>query len=449
MSEEEQQQKLSEEVASHIDLQVLLRVIEQSPASIVLTDPKGNMTYVNKRFCEVSGYRIDEVLGQNSSMLRGNDGHTDYQQLWQTLNAGKPWRGEFHNRKKNGEFYWEQASITPIVDPQGRTTHYLAIKEDVTERKLVEQKLEHTVAQATQLSASMEFKNSEIEQQRLELDKAYSDLKMAQAQMLQREKMASIGQLAAGVAHEINNPIGFVTSNLRTLGKYIQRLCDYIERLEKVLVDSPDWAEIKAERKKIKLDFLLEDCSDLIDESLDGSERVRKIVQNLKTFSRVDQAEEQSSDLNECLESTIAIVWNEIKYKAKLEKNFAELPTLRCNPQELTQVFTNILVNAAQAIEKDGLIKVGSSFDGENIIITIEDNGCGIEEDNLTRIFEPFFTTKDVGKGTGLGMSISYEIVKKHGGDLQVQSTVGKGTSFTLKLPVNREPEPQVDPEEE
>lgn len=428
---------LLKKVVPHVDVRILLRAIEQNPASIVMTDPRGAIIYVNTRFCEMTGYRLDEVLGQNPRLLKGDDGYTDYQQMWQTLTAGKKWHGELHNRTKNGAYYWELASISPILDQQGNITHYLAIKEDITERKQIEAELQLTAARATQLATTLEFQNAEIEQQRLELDRAYEALKAAQSQMLQREKMASIGQLAAGVAHEINNPIGFVSSNLRTLDKYSNRLAGYIGLLENSLQDSSTWAELQAERKKINLDFLLSDSSELIAESLDGSERVRKIVQNLKTFSRVDQEGEQLADLNECLESTIAIVWNEIKYKAQLEKDFSELPQLLCNPQELSQVFTNILVNAAQAIETDGRIKIASSCDGQNIIIRIEDNGCGIAAENLARIFEPFFTTKAVGKGTGLGMSISYEIVKKHGGDIQVQSSVGAGTSFTLSFPLN------------
>ncbi len=419
-----------------LDHAVLLQVIEQNPASIILTEPDGTIVYVNQRCCAVTGYRAEELLGQNPRLLKGADGYTDYRQLWQTLQAGRQWRGEFHNRNKSGEIFWELALISPIFDEQGNLSHYLAIKEEISSRKKAEEELERTVAEATQLSASMEFKNAEIEQQRQELDQAYAELKATQSQMLQREKMASIGQLAAGVAHEINNPMGFISSNLRSLKTYLGKMVGYLQTVEKEVKTSPRWDELKAERKKLKIDFLLDDCDDLIDESLDGAERVRKIVQNLKTFSRVDQAEEQQVDLNECLESTIAIVWNEIKYKAKLEKDFAELPELHCNPQELAQVFTNLLVNAAQAIDKDGLIRLRSWHDASSIYVSIEDNGCGISEENQARIFEPFFTTKEVGKGTGLGMSISYEIVKKHGGKFELDSTVGKGSCFTVCLPL-------------
>ncbi len=408
-----------------VDPVLLLRAVEQNSATIVITDPAGTIIYVNAKFTEMTGYTKDEALGQNPRILKGNDGLTDYKEMWEQLLAGQQWRGDFHNKRKNGEFFWERAAISPILDDEGNITHFLAIKEDINERKLIEQQLEHSVAESVQMATSLEFLNAE--------------LKATQSQMLQREKMASIGQLAAGVAHEINNPIGFVSSNLRSLDKYIKKLTDYLEMLEiqfkKQLPE--EWEAIKVERRKMKIDFLIEDYADLIEESLDGSERVRKIVQNLKTFSRVDQAEEQLADLNECLESTIAIVWNEIKYKATLEKELADLPDIHCNPQELNQVFTNILVNAAQAIEKDGVINIRSWLDDDVVKISFQDNGSGILPENQEKIFEPFFTTKPVGEGTGLGMSISYEIVKKHGGDIQLESVVGQGTTFTLSFPLH------------
>lgn len=410
-----------------VDPVLLLRAVEQNSATIVITDPAGTIIYVNAKFTEMTGYTKDEALGQNPRILKGNDGLTDYKAMWQQLLAGQQWRGDFHNRRKNGEFFWERAAISPILDDAGNITHFLAIKEDINERKEIELQLERSVAESVQMAASLELLNAE--------------LKSTQSQMLQREKMASIGQLAAGVAHEINNPIGFVSSNLRSLDKYIKKLLGYLETLETQFKEQlPEgWQELKAERKKLKIDFLIEDCGDLIEESLDGSERVRKIVQNLKTFSRVDQAEEQLADLNECLESTIAIVWNEIKYKATLEKELADLPDLHCNPQELNQVFTNILVNAAQAIEKEGVIKIRSWLDDDVVKISFQDNGSGIAPENQEKIFEPFFTTKPVGEGTGLGMSISYEIVKKHGGDIHLDSVVGQGTTFTLSFPLHPE----------
>jgi two-component system NtrC family sensor kinase len=253
--------------------------------------------------------------------------------------------------------------------------------------------------------------------------------------------MASIGLLAAGVAHEINNPMGFISSNLVTLGKYTERLVGFVNA-QAELLKSPDSAaksaELEEQRRKIKLDYITEDVTQLIEESLDGAGRVKKIVQNLKTFSRGDDTERTQADLNECLDSTINIAWNEIKYVATLKKEYGTLPPLLCYPQQLNQVFMNLLVNAAHAIEGQGEITVRTWGDEEHVWIAIRDTGNGIPEEIRGRIFEPFFTTKEVGKGTGLGLSISYDIVKKHGGEILVESEQGKGTTFTLKLPVTR-----------
>jgi len=284
--------------------------------------------------------------------------------------------------------------------------------------------------------------NSSLEEKNRELESAYTDLKATQVQLLQNDKMASIGQLAAGVAHEINNPIGFVTSNLETLDRYVAKAIEFINaQSEKIASHAPAMVleELDEKRKRLKLDYVLVDMKNLISESLDGSGRVQKIVQDLKTFSRVDAAEHSPVDINACLESTINMIWNEIKYKATLQRDFGDLPLLNCYPQQINQVFMNLLINAAHAIEEGGRISVQSRFENGVIRVAISDSGCGIPENIRTRIFEPFFTTKDVGKGTGLGLSISYDIVKKHGGEIRVTSDVGVGTTFTVLVPVAAE----------
>jgi two-component system NtrC family sensor kinase len=278
-----------------------------------------------------------------------------------------------------------------------------------------------------------------LELKNRELENAYRELKASQSAVVQQEKMASIGQLAAGVAHEINNPMGFISSNLGTLGKYMKKLAEFMDAQAEVaeLVDSDEVKEkLKETKKALKIDYILEDVEALIEESLEGAERVKKIVQNLKSFSRVDEAELKMADINECIESTLNIVWNELKYKAEVKKEYGDIPLTKCYPQQLNQVFMNLLVNSAQAIEKQGEIRIKTWNGDGKVKITIEDTGSGIPEDKLGRIFEPFFTTKPVGKGTGLGLSISYDIVKKHNGDIQVESEVGKGTKFTITIPV-------------
>ena len=270
-----------------------------------------------------------------------------------------------------------------------------------------------------------------------ELEQAYSQLKNTHAQMLQNEKLASIGQLAAGVAHEVNNPIGFISSNLTSLGKYVERLREFIALQDRAVnSDTTDREELAGARRQMKVDHILEDIGPLIAESVDGADRVRKIVQNLKSFSRVDEAESKQANLVECLDSTINIVWNELKYKATLQRDFSEIPLTVCHPQQLNQVFMNLLVNSAQAIEVQGEIIVSCWHENGSIYVSVSDTGSGIPEEIRHRLFEPFFTTKEVGMGTGLGLSISYDIIKKHNGEITVQSEVGKGTTFTVQIPV-------------
>lgn len=267
-------------------------------------------------------------------------------------------------------------------------------------------------------------------------------LKSTQSQLLQQEKMASIGQLAAGVAHEINNPIGFIKSNLGCFGRYGGKLAAFFADSEQCL--SSTTSEIQAQfaqlHKKYSIDMILEDLPDLTKESSEGIERVRKIVEDLKNFSRVDRADFESSDLNAGLESTLTIVWNELKNKATIEKDYGDLPQVWCNLGQLNQVFVNLLVNAAQAIVQQGTISVITRAEGENVRIVIRDTGCGMSPETISHIFEPFFTTRDVGKGTGLGLSIAYDIiVNKHHGTIEVSSKPETGSEFTIILPVNEQ----------
>jgi len=285
-----------------------------------------------------------------------------------------------------------------------------------------------------------------IQQKNIELQDAFDELKATQSQFLQHEKMASIGQLAAGVAHEINNPIGFITSNLGSLQKYIDRIGEFLKLQAEGYSDDEDFPLVIA-RKKLKIDYIMEDMPALIAESLDGVERVRKIVQNLKSFSRVDQLDYSLVDVNNCLEDTLNIVWNEVKYKCTVNRQYGEIPPSKCYPQQLNQVFMNLILNAAQAIETQGEITIKTWTENAKIKVAISDTGAGIPPENLKRIFEPFFTTKPVGKGTGLGLSIVYDIItKKHDGTIEVASEPGKGTTFTISLPVRNDDSPQDSP---
>ena len=376
---------------------------------VVLTEGDGRIRRCNRTFKDFTGKTYEEVLGKN----------------WEEL--------LFEHRIAAGTFLREGVEI--FHKPTGRWF----VVNSYPFRRGKDHEVSGTVitindsTELKKIAEELEAKNREIEQ-------AYSDLKAAQSQILQQEKMASIGQLAAGVAHEINNPIGFISSNLGTLDKYLLRLSDFISSQSEVVAyldsDMPAVAGLREKRKLLKLDYILEDVKQLIRESLDGADRVKKIVQDLKSFSRVDETEHKTSDINAGLESTINIVWNELKYKATLKKEFGDIPVTKCNSGQLNQVFMNLLVNSAHAIEKQGEIMVRTWHEGGSIFVSISDTGSGIPADKINRIFEPFFTTKEVGKGTGLGLSIAYEIIQKHNGEISVQSEVGKGTTFTLRIPV-------------
>ncbi len=283
-----------------------------------------------------------------------------------------------------------------------------------------------------------------LESMNNELQEAYTELQTAQSHILQQEKMASIGQLAAGVAHEINNPIGFIMSNLGTLQKYSQKFLHFIEVQGKALaaagggLEGIDAAlgEVQEQKRLLKLDYISGDVGSLVRESLEGAERVKRIVQDLKSFSRVDEVGYKTADINEGIESTINIVWNELKYKVNLKKEYGTIPVTKCNLGQLNQVFMNLLVNAAQAIEKQGEIVVKTWNENGSIFASVSDTGSGISPEKISRIFEPFFTTKEAGKGTGLGLSIAYDIVKKHSGEIRVESELGKGSVFIVRIPV-------------
>jgi signal transduction histidine kinase len=267
------------------------------------------------------------------------------------------------------------------------------------------------------------------------------DLKRTQMELSQAEKLASIGQLAAGVAHEINNPVGFITSNSDTLTKYMGRIR---EILDIYAAGAPP--ERIAERKKaLKIDFILEDMNTLNKENREGLERISSIVKNLRDFSRIDSNQEMTdTDIRECIKNTLRIANNEIKYNADVKTDFETIDPVHCNAGEINQVFLNIFVNAAQAIKSQargdrGCIAVHVWQDETSVFCEIADDGPGMPESVRNRIFEPFFTTKEVGKGTGLGLSISHDIiVNKHKGEINVSSEVGKGTRFLIKLPKNR-----------
>ena len=305
-----------------------------------------------------------------------------------------------------------------------------------------------------ELEQTVALRTSELKEQRLSLERTVAQLHQAHTQLLQADKMASIGQLAAGVAHEINNPIGFISSNLNSLSQYaddLQRLFASYDALLEAAKSAPTLEtaveSVVRARKECDFDYIVSDLDSLIAESKEGARRVRQIVADLRDFSHVDTQEVEDEDINEVMDKTINVAWNELKYKAEVKREYGSVPAIPCYGGKLGQVFLNLLVNAAQAISERGSITIRSGKDDEPahadapfVWIEVCDTGCGIPPENIKRVFDPFFTTKQVGKGTGLGLHLAYTIVQAHGGRLTVKSTVGVGTTFRVELPVSGPP---------
>jgi PAS domain S-box-containing protein len=392
-------------------------------AIVSVTDVQGRILSINEKFCETSGYARDELLGENHRILNSGLHPQEYfRDMYRSLAAGNVWHGEFRNRTKSGRLYWVKATITPFMDEHGKPARYVAIRTEVTTQKMTESILQENTRELQLAYQKLSADHREL------LELKDQSVKI-QRQLLQAEKMSSIGQLAAGVAHEINNPIGFVNSNLGTLGNYVGELM----RLAELGAATPAGQALQAE---IDLDYLRTDLPNLLSESRDGLERVRRIVADLKDFSHVGEVEWQYADLLAGLESTLNVVWHELKYKVQIMRELAPLPPVRCVPAQINQVFMNLLVNAAQAIAEQGTITLRSGHDGTQVWIEIADTGCGMDEATRQRLFDPFFTTKQVGVGTGLGMSITWDIVHKHEGTIEVSSEPGSGSCFRLQLPI-------------
>lgn len=305
-------------------------------------------------------------------------------------------------------------------------------------------KITHALQRAQQLMKEeieeRKRTQAELENEREAQRRLIDELAQAHGQLLQSEKLASIGQLAAGVAHEINNPIGFVDSNLRTLKTWVRQLLDVMTLEESMLSGlGPDArGRIDAARKEADLDYLQSDINALIDESIEGASRVRRIVQDLRDFSRAGGDEWNIVDVHCGIEATLNVVRNELKYKVEVVKDYGELPQVECMPSQLNQVVMNLLMNAVQAIPERGTITIRTRACGDHVTIAVADTGIGMTPEVQAKIFDPFYTTKPVGKGTGLGLSVSYGIVEKHEGRIAVESEPGVGSCFTVWLPIAR-----------
>ena len=304
------------------------------------------------------------------------------------------------------------------------------------------------------LEVKVQDRTAQLNQRNVQLENANRDLKETQVQLLQAEKMASVGQLAAGVAHEINNPVGIVSSNISTLCEYVATYQMLFTQLE-VISNTQDedqqrkaLTEFKSLLTKHDMTFINDDITDLLNDSKEGLQRVADIVKGLKLFSRVDSDEMQQHSLNDCVRTTLAMVNNQLKYTCNVETHLGNIPDIAMNVGKISQVITNLLINAGQAIEstgQHGTITITTETVGEFVKLYVKDTGCGIQPCHLDKLFNPFFTTKPEGQGTGLGLSISFGIAQEHGGTLSASSKEGEGSCFELALPLVQPVSPPSD----
>lgn len=514
--------------------------LECAANAIVITDLSGSINWVNPAFSTLTGYSAGEIIGKSASILNsGKHPRRFFREMWECILSGGTWRGEIVNRHKSGHLYTEEMIITPIRDARGNICNFVAIKQDVSDRKRIQENLENAHRETERLLASISsvligvdendtitrwnaiaeeifaipaaavvgkpflhcgidwnwrevlnhiagcrdadhpthwddirYKtpagkdgflritvNPILSESRqfagfLMLASEVTERKMLESQLTQAQKLESIGQLGAGIAHEINTPIQYVGDNIRFIHDSFKDLAALIGaygQLRQACVSGADTsghcAETARLEKAIDLEYLLQEIPLATRQSLDGVARIASIVMAMKEFSHPGYDEKKLTDINKSLESTITVSRNEWKYVAEMQTDFdPDLPAVPCLPAELNQVFLNMIINAAHAIAElvdrqagqKGVITVRTRCDGEWVRISISDTGTGIPESIRSKIFDPFFTTKPVGKGTGQGLAISHNVVvDKHQGTIQLETQPGIGTTFTICLPVN------------
>ncbi|MFQ5580792.1 MAG: PAS domain S-box protein, partial [Nitrospiria bacterium] len=422
--------------------QLAATVFNASTEAITITDADKKILSVNPAFSRITGYSAEEVIGKTPQILQS--GLLDanfYKKMWDTINTVGHWQGEIMNKRKDGKFYPEWLSITKVKNQKGKVIQYIGLFSDITEKKNSEKKL-------SALNDDLKSANDKLNHEMAEREQMEIELRMAQ-------KLEAVGQLAAGIAHEINTPMQYLGDNVHFLKTAFEDYLEVIETYQKAslaLSEVPGQEalieEIKEAEEIADLSYLTEHLPKSFERTFEGIERVSTIVKAMKDFSHPDQREKSLTDINKGLTSTLTVARNEYKYVADIKTEFGKLPHILCHAGEINQVFLNLIVNAAHAIgdevkdtQEKGKIYIKTEVENNNfVLITIRDSGTGIPEEIRKRVFDPFFTTKEVGRGTGQGLAIARSTVKeKHGGSLTLESKVGQGTTFFIRLPIHED----------
>ena len=423
-------------------------LMESIKDSVIISDSKGNLELFNDETDKMWSYSDEELEKMNINQLfdwSNNENERTKVIRLEDLMLSHSWNGELIAKNKEGSLFYVNVSIQPVLEEKSDDRKYVIISQSIEDKR--------------NLLSQLKLKDAE-------LSESVKNLKTAQTMMIEEDKLANIGHLSAGIAHEINNPLGFIVSNFGTLKKYVESLNsiillykNLISNSNQELLPKDELINIEDAEKKCNLEFLMSDVTELLIDTEDGIERVQKIILAMRNFahSSVDKNFEQF-DLNYGITNTLVIAKNEIKYNSNIETEFSDLPPIQAISSEINQVILNIIINASHAIKEKqeksdsdyfGLLKITTYNDDTYVNCVIEDNGTGIPKENLKRIFEPFFTTKPIGKGTGLGLSIANDIIKNtHKGDLIVDSVLGEGTKITIRLPIKHEEGEEVNQNE-